>query len=130
MNLIPSVQAMLLCEKTIREETTTKISLINLFTTILTDVLPVINSMGLYARLIDGEGIYRFRFDLVHLPSDDKIASATTPEFPVTDRLLPMELVVQIPGIKFDRAGKYEIQMYADDVFLGHTSVDVVLRGQ
>jgi len=130
MNPIPSVQAMLICEKIIEEAETRKKSLINIFSGIKSTGLPSVLSMGLYARLTDGEGSYQFRFDIIHLPSDEKIASATLPALPVTDRLAPMEVVVVIPQIKFEKIGKYEFQMYADDVFLGHVSVDVVLGGQ
>jgi hypothetical protein len=130
MNPIPSVQAILMCEKIIQEAETKKQSLISIFTAIHAPSLPVHMSMGLYARLTDGEGTYEFKIDIVHLSDDRKVASATLPGLESKDRLAPMEVVVHIPHIQFDSAGKYEFQLSADGVFLGHASVDVFVGDQ
>jgi hypothetical protein len=129
-NPVPSVQAILLCEKIIEEAGTGKKSLIGIFTGISTVGFPCQMAMAIYARLTDGEGVYHFRFDLVHLPTDKKVASATLPPLQSADRLSPMEVVVQIPAIQFAEPGKYEFQMYANDVFLGHASADLILKGE
>ena len=129
MNPIPSVQAMLVCEKIIEEAGSGKKSLINLFTEVRSNGLPVSMAMALYVRLTDGEGMYVFKVDIVHLQTDKKIASATLPGIESTDRLRPMEVVILIPRIDFGEAGKYEFQIYANDVFLGHSSVDVGVAG-
>lgn len=129
MNPVPSVQAILLCEKIIDEAGTGKKSLIGIFTGINAPGVPVQMSMGIYARMTDGEGNYDFRVDLVHLPTDKKVASAALPPLAVKDRLGPVEVVIQIPLIVFQEFGKYEFQLFGDDVFLGHTSVDLVQIG-
>jgi hypothetical protein len=87
-------------------------------------------AMGLYVRLTDGEGLYVYRVEVVHLQTDKKVATATLPGLESTDRLKPMEVVIHIPRIDFAEAGKYEFQIYANDVFLGHTSVDVLIEGE
>lgn len=130
MNPVPSLQAMLICEKVIEEARSGKKSLINIFTGIVAHGLPVPVSMALYVRLTDGEGTYVFRVDAVHLPSDKKVASATLPGLESTDRLKPMEVVIEIPRIDFAESGKYEFQFYGNEVFLGHASVDIVVEGE
>lgn len=125
-NPVPSVQAILLCEKIIEEAVTGKKSLVNIFTGINSLGLPVIMSMGLYARMIDGEGNYEFKIDLVHLPTDRKIGTIVMPSIHATDRLRAMEVVIHIPRIEFPEFGKYEFQLFGDNVFLGHVSIDVV----
>ena len=129
MNPVPSVQAILLCEKIIDEAGTGKKSLIGIFTGINAPGVPVQMAMGIYARMTDGEGNYNFRVDLVHLPTDKKVASAALPPLAVKDRLGPVEVVIQIPQIVFQEFGKNEFQLFGDDVFLGHTSVDVIQIG-
>jgi hypothetical protein len=127
MNPIPSIQAILTCEKIIVEAGSGKKSLISIFTGVHhSGLFPFSFSMALYVRLTDCEGRYVFRVDVVHLQSDKRIGSATLPGVESTDRLTPMEVVIQIPRIDFQEAGKYEFQIYGDDVFLGHTSVDVL----
>jgi hypothetical protein len=129
MNPVPSVQAILLCEKIIEEAGTSKKSLIGIFLGIKAPSVPVGMSMGIYARMTDAEGQYRFRIDLVHLPSDDRVASVVFPPFTSHGRLETTEIVVHVPKIDFPRFGKYEFQLYCDDVFIGHTSLDVVQGG-
>jgi hypothetical protein len=129
MNPVPSVQAILLCEKIIEETVTGKKSLINIFTALRAERVPIMFSMGLYARVTDGEGSYTFKVDIVHLPSDKKIGSAMFPGMESTDRLKPMEIVVHMPQITLEEFGKYEFQIYANDVFVGHVSVDVIQVG-
>jgi hypothetical protein len=129
VNPVPSVQAILLCEKIIDEAGTGKKSLIAIFTGINTSIVPAQMSMGIYSRLTDGEGVYNFKIDLVHLPTDKKVASAILPPLEVKDRLQPMEVVIQIPHVIFSEFGRYEFQLFSDEVFLGHTSLDVTQIG-
>ncbi len=85
--------------------------------------------MGLYTRMSDGEGTYVFRIDVVHLPSDKKIGTAVLPGVESKDRLTPMEVVVHMNQVVFEEVGRYEFQIYANDVFVGHVSVDIVQIG-
>ncbi len=130
MNPVPSVQAILTCEKIIEEAHTGKKTLVNIFTAVNSPGVPVALSMGLYARATDAEGTYEFRLDLVHLPSDKVVSSVTmSPPVQSTDRLTPMEIVIHIPQIVLPEFGKYEFQLYANAVFLAHVSVDIVQIG-
>jgi hypothetical protein len=132
MNPLPSVVAMLTCEKIIEEAGTGKKSLISIFTGVHhAGGFPFSLSMALYVRLTDGEGQYVFRVDILHLQSDKKIGSATlSPGIEPMDRLAVMEVSIHIPRIDFPEPGKYEFQFYANDVFLGHASVEVTGGGE
>jgi hypothetical protein len=124
MDPIPSVQAILICEKIIEEARTRTKSLINIFNRINTLNVPIGIKLALYARLTDAEGAYEFRINVVQLSDDRKIAQIVSRPLQIADRLLSFELAIQFPmPIQFEAFGKYEFQLYANDVFLGHTTI-------
>ena len=64
----PSLNAMLLCDLTIREHGTGKMSLIGIFENISAARFPVVHrALTVYAKLADAEGEYGIRLELVRL---------------------------------------------------------------
>ena len=61
----PSLNAMLLCDHTIREHGTGKVSLIGIFENISAARFPVVHrALSVYAKLVDAEGEYAIRLEL------------------------------------------------------------------
>ena len=85
--------------------------------------------MGFYARLIDAEGKYKFRVEIVRLNDNQAIGRIETIELEITDRLAPVDLAMNLPPVPFDQLGRYEFQLYANEVYVGHISLDVTQRG-
>lgn len=124
MDPIPSVQAILLCEKIIEEVETHNKSLISIFNRVNSIGIPVAVRLALYARLTDAEGTYVFKIDVVRLADDKKIAQIISAPLEIADRLRSFELAIQFPvPIQFEAFAKHEFQLYANDVFLGHTAI-------
>jgi len=74
----PSLNAMLLCDHTIREQGTGKVSLIGIFENISAARLPVVHrSPSVYAKLGDAEGEYTIRLELVRLDDGHVVAQGT-----------------------------------------------------
>src|SRR3989442_11211587 len=61
----PTFNAMLICDNTIREEVTGKVSLIGIFAAIQSPAFPVVvPSLCVYLNVSDAQGRYRLRLEL------------------------------------------------------------------
>jgi len=116
---------MLLCEIFITDAATGKKTLVGLFDRLTAPDFPMVaQGFTLFARLTDMNGKYAVRFDLVSLEDEERMASFTAEMQSPPDRLATGDLAVQFPpGIKFERPGRYEFQMYADEVFIGRCTL-------
>ena len=126
---IPSVLAILLCDRIITEEGTNKKTLVGIFQNLRAAKIPTAREMAFYAHLTDAEGKYKFRVEIVRLNDNQTIGRIETKEVGFTDRLAPVDLAMNLPPVPFDQVGRYEFQLYANEVYLGHISLDVVKKG-
>ncbi len=126
---VPSVLAILLCDRIITEAGTNKKTLVGVFRTLRAAKIPISRQMGFYARLTDAEGKYKFRVEIVRLNDNQAIGRIETGELESTDRLAPVELAMNLPPVPFNQPGRYEFQLYGNEVYLGHISLDVTQRG-
>ncbi len=79
----PTLNAMLLCDHTIREHGTGKVSLIGIFENISAARFPVVHrSLSVYAKLVDAEGEYTIRLELLRLDDILKPLAPITSWFP------------------------------------------------
>lgn len=144
---IPTVHAMLVCEKIISEAGTNMKTLVNVF-----DMIQVVAGPGrgeappaggptsppgirphgfqLYARLYDAAGRYVFRVDFVHAEDERRIGQAITQPVEIPDPMAAFDLAMAVPMFQFPKLGRYEFRLYANDVYVAHIPVRVVERGQ
>lgn len=117
---------MLLCDLTIREAGTGKISLIGVFESISAATFPVVHrGLAVYAKLADAEGEYAIRLELVRLDDGQVLAQgALTAAF--GSRMTPGELVFNLDNLGFERPGRYEFRLYAADRFVAAKSFTVI----
>ena len=116
----PYLLAMLLCDQAIVEAGTNKKTLVGIFDRV--NVVGVGLTPGVYAKLTDAEGRYRFRIDYVHVPTDRMLGQAETPDLiEVRDRLESFELVVRFPAV-VDQPGLYEFRLFANGAYVGRTT--------
>ena len=100
----PSRLAMLVADVAIREEGTGKVSLIGIFDQIRAGTFPMSHGqLVVYARMTDAEGHYEFRLQLVRLEDD----------------LAAGEVIFQLGGLRFERAGRYEFRLHANGRYVG-----------
>jgi hypothetical protein len=122
----PTFNAMLICDHTIREAGTLKVSLIGIFGAIWSPVFPSIHSsLCVYANLGDAQGKYRFRLELLQADTM-KVIGRGEGDVDIGDRMLPAEVVFELRGLAFDRPGRYEFNLYANDDLVGRKSFDVL----
>jgi len=117
---------MLLCDLTIREHGTGKLSLIGIFENISAARFPVVHrALTVYAKLADAEGDYAIRLELLRLDDSHMVAQGTL-RASFADRMTPGELTVNLENLGFERAGRYEFRLYADDRFVASKSFTVI----
>lgn len=122
----PSLNAMLLCDHTIREHGTGKVSLIGVFENISAARFPVVHrALSVYAKLVDAEGEYSIRLELVRLDDSHVVAQGQL-RAAFTDRMTPGELIFALENLGLDRPGRYEFRLYANERFVAAKSFTVV----
>lgn len=127
MESIPSVLSFLICDMIIIEAGTGKKSIVGVFDTMYAHGEPGWSRIGVYARLTDMEGAYKFTIRLVHLGDQEElIAWVETPENRVDDRLAMVEIALNLPPVRFPKLGRYEFQLFANDIYMGRATLNVV----
>jgi Family of unknown function (DUF6941) len=124
---IPSVVALLICEKIITEANTNNKTLINVFDTIQAIQFPISYPLWIYGKMVDAEGEYVIRIELNHLDSDKQVGKTGGFNIQVPSRLGASDLTLRfIPN--FALPGIYEVLLYANDVWIGRTTVSVLQK--
>jgi hypothetical protein len=122
----PSLNAMLLCDHTIREAGTGKVSLIGVFENVSAAQFPVVHrALSVYAKLSDAEGEYAIRLELVRLDDDHVVAQGTL-KASFADRMTPGELIFNLENLGLERPGRYEFRLHADGRFVAAKSFTVL----
>lgn len=123
---IPSVVAMLVCDTVVTEAHTNKKTLVGVFDKWRVPEIPgLIGPFWVYTKLIDGVGKYVFKLRFVFLDEEQTIAEAVTKEVEFLDRLAAAELPFPMPPIPVQKSGMYELQLYANDVYIGRSVTQV-----
>jgi hypothetical protein len=125
----PSLNAMLLCDLTIREHGSGKISLIGVFENISAARFPVVHrALSVYAKLTDAEGDYTIRLELMRLEDSHVVAQGTL-KATFADRMTPGELIFNLENLGLEKPGRYEFRLYADERFVAGKSFTVIQSG-
>ena len=121
---VPKTNAMLICDYVITERGTNKKSLIGVFENIGAVQFPCTHhSLSVYIKLTDAQGSYRFRLELVDLKTDTVTGRSDMPEpIQIPNPLVTHELVFNLRGLRFPRAGEYEFRIFANDRIFGQKS--------
>jgi hypothetical protein len=122
----PILNAMLLCDLTVREEGTGKYTLVGIFENINARAFPYRHgSLSVYAKITDAQGDYSIGLQFVRLEDLQVIGegnlSATIP-----DRNAVSELVFQLGGLAFERPGRYEFRLLANGRAVGIKTFNVL----
>jgi hypothetical protein len=122
---IPTLLALLTCESVIVDAETQKKTLVGLFDRIQATSVPLqIAGLGLYAKLVEGSGHYTFKIRMVSLKDESQVLDiAAQADWPVAEA--PLEFVVNFRGVPVPAFGDYEIQLFADDIYLGRAPLRV-----
>ena len=114
--------AILLCEQIILEQGSGKKTLVGVFEDLTSQVEPLVKNIGFFARMTDLEGHYRFAIKVVRISAEGEVvvANGDIPvEQPITDRLVNLDIALNLPPTVFPTFGKYEFQLFSNDMYLG-----------
>lgn len=120
---VPSVLAMLLCDTIIVDQMTNKKSLIGVFQDINSPGFPVQANCALYVKLADAVGDYGLRIRFVNLKGEVLVNELPAINAKFTDPLIPAEVAVNMMGFLVPEEGKYEFQLYANDIYLSRITM-------
>jgi hypothetical protein len=123
---IPSVVAMLICERVIVEQGTGAKSLIGVFENLNSPFFPAPTHISLYAKLLDADGHYNFLVRLVSLLDEMEIVKTEAPNV-VAKPPNATEIVINFAGLPLPSPGKYEFQLWADGIFLHRATMNAIL---
>jgi hypothetical protein len=121
----PVLNAMLICDQTFQDEQSGKITLVGVFETVRAYQFPARHGrLCVYAKLADVQGEYRLRLQLVQL---EELKVVGQGQFGATfnDRMTPVELSFQVLDTVFERAGRYEFRLYANERWVGSKALTV-----
>lgn len=118
-NPVPTLLAFLICDSVIRDAETQKKTLVGVFDQVWSPAVPLqLAGLGLYAKLVEGNGQYTFKVRMVSLRDESQLLEISTPgNWAVPEA--PLEIGVNLLGIVIPEFGTYEFQLYADDIYLG-----------
>jgi len=126
----PKINAILICERVIREEGTGLISLIGILETLRGEQVPLtVPSLFVYAKMTEAQGEYLFKLEVVRRRDMNTIAEAPIPT-PVTldDPLANGEIVMQLGGLTFTEPGYYDFRLSANERFLDSKGLQILLE--
>ena len=117
---------MLLCDLTIREHGSGKISLIGVFENISASRFPVVHrTLSVYAKLTDAEGDYTIRLELIRLEDSHMVAQGAL-KATFADRMAPGELIFNLENLGLERPGRYEFRLFAEERFVAAKTFTVI----
>jgi hypothetical protein len=122
-NPIPTLLAFIVCDSVIHDAGTQKKTLVGIFDRVQSPAAPFqINSIGLYAKMVEGSGEYKIKLRMVNLKDESPVMEVLA-DAKWTVAASPMELGMNFRGIGVKEFGTYEFQLFADDVYLGRAVV-------
>ncbi len=125
----PVLNALLVCDLTIQDRTSGRMSLIEVLENIYHRKFPARQErLRVYFNVTDAQGTYRLRADLVYL-DDLAVLGRYRMGITLADRTSSGESSFEADGLTFPRPGRYEIRLYANDRFLGVKAFNVVEGG-
>lgn len=117
------MNAMLICERVIREEGTGLISLINVFEHVNSGQFPLAIPVAVYAKLTDADGEYEFKLELVRRDDAQVVGEFILGGVTMNDPMEHGEIVFQIFGIPLERPGYYDFRLWANGRFVDSKAI-------
>ena len=121
--VIPVLVAVLVCDTAVADPTTGKKNLIGIFDRINVRTFPTQRPMSLYVKLTDAEGPYKVEVRYVQTNSGQELARAEG-EAQFASRLGSLDFSIPLPPLPIPSEGRYEFQIWANNVYLGGTFID------
>jgi hypothetical protein len=125
--IIPVLIAALVCDVAAIDPSTRKKSLIGIFDRITVGKFPTKRPVSVYMKVTDAEGDYELEMRYIQCYTGKQLAGANG-ALHSDDKLASIDMVIHFPPLPFPEEGRYEFQIWANDMFLGSTFIDAVSR--
>jgi len=111
----PRCKAILLCDQTIFEAGTGKVSLIGTFSVFHLPMIPGQTSRAeAFCQITDAEGRYEIKVEIHDLRDGNIIARAIGPDVEISSRLIRANVIVPIPPLPMSHEGQYDFVIFAN----------------
>lgn len=127
--VVPVLVAVLVCDTAGADPATGKKNLIGVFDRVIARTFPSQRPMSVYVKLTDAEGSYKIQLRYVQTRSSQELARAEAPAESAS-RLGSLDFVISTPPLPIPSEGRYEFQVFANDIYLGGTFIDAVAQPQ
>lgn len=108
-------KAILLCDSTIIEAVTTKVSIIGIFDTFTVPELPGhTRPFTVFVQLLHGVGRYEVVVEMQDLADDTVLVRSPTLVVEFPERLIKMNFMLPVPPIPVNHSGQYELVVFAN----------------
>ncbi len=122
---IPVLVAVLVCDVAIADPNSSKNNLIGIFDNIYVVNFPAQRTVSLYIKLADVHGKYKIVIRYVQSKTGKTLAEVKG-ELLAKDPFSSANAAVEFQGLPIPEIGKYEFQVFANEIFLGSTHVEVL----
>jgi hypothetical protein len=102
---------------------TNKKSLIGVFQDMNALAFPTQANCALYIKLVDGIGDYALRIRFVNLSGETLVTELPSIKAHFNDPLAPAEVAVNMVGFLVPEEGRYEFQLYANEIYLSRITM-------
>ena len=125
--VVPLLEAALICDVAVADPNTGKKNLIGIFNRLNVGSFPTQRTLYIYFKISDAEGFYNVDVRFVQVATGIMLAQGQG-EISISDRLGSTDLYIGFPPLVIPEAGRYEFQIWANSMFLGSTSMDATPR--
>lgn len=126
-NVVPVLVAALVCDVAVADPSTRKKNLIGIFDRIHIGKFPTQRPISLYVKITDADGYYQTEIKYVQVSSGKLMAEARG-ELQANNKLASPEILIHFPPLPIPEEGRYEFQIWANNMFLGTTFIDAIPR--
>lgn len=126
-NVLPHVQAIVLCDHIYRDDETGKCVIAGTFNRVYLNSFPgEYQPASIYLNLSDFHGNHSIRFRFLRL-SDHSLLEESPPfELVHEDRREHHECIFDLPPLEFPEEGRYTLEILYDDDTIGHADVEAL----
>ena len=122
----PIVLSINICDTIIRDEITKKVSLVGLFNAIKANTFPSTHSLfHVYVALTNGHGMYKTSLRIIGVDKNEVLVNIDG-DLNVVDPLQVIELNIGMQGLRFNRPGKYSVQILCNGEPIGSRDFMVI----
>ena len=123
---VPQVQALLICERIIRDHGSHRLSLINIFADIGTEEFPAtFPEVWVYCRMINAVGRYNFTLRIVKVGVQEEKVMDIERSFDCPNPAIMVEASFQIAKVMFREPALYEFRMIVEGETIGQTTLRI-----